>query len=287
MKAKQLAYLVNGTENFLKGFSIWNNNIPLCISKLRTEFVDEKWHFFHAPFEKKVSLDSKEVLKKLELLGKTGAYTYDLARYWTLRTLVEQPAILNALVLRYPHILIDEAQDVGNLHQIFLEILIEKGVQVSLIGDPYQGIFEFAGADGKFLENYGRRGNVKPLVLSENYRSIPAILEAANNLSARANTPMRECEHERHGAYFIEYDLEDKQAIITTFIKEVISSGLAIEKSAVLCRGTALVEELLDIKNDRGSGVMKGLVQAALLRDKHCDYLGSFKAAAHSSLNLL
>jgi superfamily I DNA/RNA helicase len=287
MEANQLAYLVNGTENFLKGFSIWHDNRPICISKLRSEFVDENWHFFHTPFEKKISLDSKEALKKLESLGKTGAYTYDLARYWALRTLVEQPAILTALARRYPHILIDEAQDVGNLHQIFLEILIEKGVQLSLIGDPNQGIFEFAGANGKFLETYGQRANVRSLVLSENYRSIPTILGAANNLFAQANTPKREREHERHGAYFLEYDPADKHAMVTSFIEEVASSGLAIEKSAILCRGTALVEELLDTQNDRGSGVMKGLVNAALLRDKHGDYLGSFRAAARSIVNLL
>lgn len=57
----------------------------------------------------------------------------------------------------YPHILIDESQDIGTMHQAILELLIKAGVQVSLIGDPSQSIDEFAGATGEFLRAYTER----------------------------------------------------------------------------------------------------------------------------------
>ena len=71
-------------------------------------------------------------------LAAVGAYTHSAGRYWVLRVLREEPFVLRALARRYPHVLVDEAQDIGPEHQAILELLIGAGSQVSLIGDPHQ-----------------------------------------------------------------------------------------------------------------------------------------------------
>jgi superfamily I DNA/RNA helicase len=43
--------------------------------------------------------------------------------------------------------LVDEAQDIGKEHQAILEMLVDVGSELSLIGDPNQGIYEFSGAN--------------------------------------------------------------------------------------------------------------------------------------------
>ncbi|MFT5716817.1 MAG: hypothetical protein ACI9T7_000995 [Oleiphilaceae bacterium] len=63
--------------------------------------------------------------------------------YWACKTLLDQKGILKAFVQRYPHIIVDEAQDIDALHSFLLEILIEAGVTVTLIGYPNQAIYEF------------------------------------------------------------------------------------------------------------------------------------------------
>lgn len=160
MGATQAAFLVMGGESFLNGFTFKTSTYPLSIAKMQVGVRAGAVYFYHAINEQTVEMDTAYAAGIVHRLGRTGAYTHNLGRYWCFRVLLEQPAVLRALARRYPHILIDESQDIGTLHQAILEQLIKAGTQVSLIGDPYQGIYEFAGANGKFLTQYGQRAGV-------------------------------------------------------------------------------------------------------------------------------
>lgn len=220
-------------------------------------------------------------------LAKIGAYTHNLGRYWCYRTLSAQPAVLRALVRRYPHILIDEAQDIGTLHQAILEQLINAGAQISLIGDPNQGIYEFAGANGKFLTEYGNRPEVNGFGLTRNYRSVPAILTLANHLSVRDDDAERLPPETPHGAYFIAYKNAEREQLITAFQAAVVAAGLKTEQSAVLCRGRDLADKLAGNDAPAGQGMVKIFAQAAILRDKRQDYLAAFQSVAAGIVGLL
>jgi len=220
-------------------------------------------------------------------LAQAGAYTHNLGRYWCYRTLLGQPGILRALVRRYPHILIDEAQDVGTLHQAILEQLIQAGVQISLIGDPNQGIYEFAGANGRFLTRYGQQPGVNSYGLTRNYRSVPAILALANKLSMRTDIADRPAPDTPHGAYFIAYKNAEREHIITAFHAAVVSASLKTDRAAVLCRGRDLADKLAGNDAPAGQGIVKIFAQAAILRDTRQDYLGAFKSVAAGIVGLL
>lgn len=220
-------------------------------------------------------------------LGAHGAYTHDLGRYWCHRTLTRQPGILRAMARRYPHILIDEAQDVGTVHQAIIEQLIAAGSQVSLIGDPNQGIYDFAGADGTFLKQYGQREGVTRLGLTRNYRSVPAILDLANRLSARADTAHRVAPETTHGAFFVPYRNADLDNLVTAFQAAVLGAGLKLERSAVLSRGRTTADKLSRSEGAPGQGIVKGFAQAAILRDRNKDYRGAFQLVVAGIMGLL
>lgn len=220
-------------------------------------------------------------------LGEIGAYTHDLGRYWCYRVLTEQPAILRAFSHRYPHILVDESQDIGTSHQAILELLIGAGTQVSLIGDPHQGIYGFAGADGNFLAQYGLRRDVKTYVLTRNYRSVPSILDIANNLSARTDMADRTAPETRHGVYFISYKTKEREQLVSAFHAEVQKAGLSLEHSAVLCRSRDKADQLAGRNAAVGQGIVKGFALAAIQRDKEFDYKGAFKTVAGCVASLL
>lgn len=220
-------------------------------------------------------------------LGAVGAYSHDLGRYWCYRTLVEQPAILHALVRRYPHILIDEAQDIGTVHQAIIELLMGAGCQVSLIGDPNQGIYEFAGADGSFLSQYGQRDGVTALALTRNYRSVPSVLDLANRLSTRTDTAERNAPETTHGAYFVPYRNADRANLVAAFRTAVLAADLRVERSAVLCRSREMADTLSGTEGAPGQGLVKNFAQAAILRDQHNDYMGALKLVAASIVGLL
>lgn len=220
-------------------------------------------------------------------LAEVGAYTHNLGRYWCYRALLAQPGVLRALVRRYPHILIDEAQDIGTLHQAILEQLIKAGAQISLIGDPHQGIYEFAGANGAFLTEYGQRLGVNGYVLTRNYRSVPEILTLANKLSIRTDIAERDAPDTPHGAYFIAYKNAEREQLITAFHAAVVSAGLKTESAAVLCRGRDLADKLAGNDAPAGQGIVKVFAQATILRDGQQDYLGAFKLVAAGIVGLL
>lgn len=220
-------------------------------------------------------------------LGALGAYTHDLGRYWCHCALARQPGILRALTRRYPHILIDEAQDVGTVHQAIIEQLIDAGSRVSLIGDPNQGIYEFAGANGAFLTRYGQREGINRLGLTRNYRSVPAVLDLANRLSTRADTAERVAPQTTHGTFFVPYRNADLENLVAAFQAAVLAADLKLERSAVLCRGRKMANKLAGNEGAPGQGTVKGLAQAAILRDRNKDYLGAFKLVAACIVGLL
>lgn len=287
MGAKQASFLVTGSESFLNGFTFKTSTYPLSIAKMQVGMRNGAIYFYHANNDKTAELDATYAAGIVHRLGRTGAYTHNLGRYWCYRVLLEQPAILRALARRYPHILIDESQDIGTLHQAILEQLIKVGTQISLIGDPHQGIYEFAGANGKFLTQYGQRAGVKGYVLTRNYRSVPAILTLANKLSARADTAKRQAPETPHGAFLVAYKNTEREQLITAFQAAVLAAGLKVERSAVLCRGRDLADKLAGNDAPSGQGIMKGFVQAAILRDKRQDYHGAFKSVTTCIVGLL
>jgi superfamily I DNA/RNA helicase len=295
MGCDQAPFLIAGTELFLQNrhFKFWAQPagrpaFPVSPTDLHRVVVNlqagqPKFHL--RPQNTLIPINNGAAVASR--LGALGAYTHDLGRYWCHCTLARQPGILRALARRYPHILIDEAQDVGTVHQAIIEQLIGAGSQVTLIGDPNQSIYEFAGANGNFLTQYGQRADVTQLGLTRNYRSVPAVLDLANCLSARADTPERAAPETTHGAFFVSYRNADLQNLVLSFQTAVLEAGLKLERSAVLCRGRTMANKLAGNQAAPGQGTVKGLAQAAILRDRHQDYRGAFKLVVAAIVGLL
>lgn len=295
MGCDRTPFLITGTEPFLQNrdFKFWaepagRQAFPVSPTDLHKVVVN--LHLGQPTYH----LRSQNALVPINngatvvsRLSALGGYTHDLGRYWCHRTLASQPGILRALACRYPHILIDEAQDVGTVHQAIIEQLIGAGSQVSLIGDPNQGIYEFAGANGAFLTQYGQRAGVTRLGLTRNYRSVPAVLDLANRLSTRADTAERAAPETKHGTFFVPYHNVDLENLVAAFQTAVLAADLKLERSAVLCRGRTMADKLAGNEGAPGQGAVKGFAQAAILRDRNRDYRRAFKLVVANIVGLL
>jgi hypothetical protein len=277
MGSPRSAFLLLGSEAFLEGFKVKASKYPREISTV--DFGVDAGKFTFACSSR---VDDREMLDAvyaegiIKRLGRTGGYTHNLGRYWCLRTLREQPYVLRALARRYPHLLIDEAQDIGTSHQAILEELIGAGVRVSLIGDPNQGIYQFAGADGGFLRSFGGRVGVTARSLTRNYRCVPKISDIANKLAGRDDSPDRAAPESTHGAFYVGYKNADREKLIAAFRAAVVSSQLSVERSAVLCRARELAETLSGNRTI-GQGAVRRFAKAAILRDQKKDFGRAFK----------
>lgn len=295
MGCNRTPFLVTGTEPFLqnKDFKFWvqpasGNAFPVQPAELHKVVVNiqaGRPTFQFRQYGALLPINNGPVVTAR--LGAVGAYTHDLGRYWCHRVLIEQSRLLQALARRYSHILVDESQDIGTLHQTILALLSVAGSQVSLIGDPHQGIYGFAGADGKFLTSYGQTQGVNSYGLTRNYRSVPAILALANSLSSRTDTADRPAPETQHGAFFIGYKNAEQEQLVSAFRTATVTAGLRLDRSAVICRGREQVNKLTGNDGAVGQGTVKGFAAAAIHRDKRQDYMSAFRAIADCIASLL
>ncbi|MHC2253162.1 superfamily I DNA/RNA helicase [Bradyrhizobium embrapense] len=277
MGAKRTPYLVQGHEPFLKGQTVFDGSRPHPTANLEIGIDGGNFKFSARFGYSSVSIHPSDAVKGINRLGATGAYTHSLGRFWAIKTLQEQPFVLRALSRRYPAILIDEAQDIGPVHQAILELLVKGGCQLSLIGDKNQGIYEFSGATGKFLADYGTRPGVQAHGLTINYRSVPAILQVANKLSGRTDTAERTAPSTLSGAFYVPYKKAEKSKLQGAFRSMVDAAGIDHRDAMILCRSADWVDEWRGGEQAQGQGAIKALVNATISRDKLNRYDDAFR----------
>lgn len=291
MGCSRAPYLVEGGEAFLKAFTVFDGNIPRPTAEIDIAWDGTKFNFFVG--RAATLLPATRAEAGLAKLASFGAYSHSAGRYWVLRILREKPFVLRALSRRYPHILVDEAQDVGPEHQAVLDLLIGAGSQVSLIGDPNQGIFDFARADGAFLRSYSAQSSVTARTLSVNYRSLPGIVDVANRLTGGSDTAARKSADQRNVAYYIPYRTDGRDNALASFRSLMGAAGLDVRKGVVLCRSSDLTAEWRGEMDGQGVGVVRYMAEAAISRDrrdfnrafeKACVGFSGLLAAKHGSL---
>lgn len=281
MGADRAAFLVNGSEPFLKGFTLprpaegWP---PVSVENIKVKVVGGRFVFYLEVYNKQIDLNRQAAVGLIERMAKTGAYTHDLGRYWCCRALRAEPRLLKALANRYPQILVDEAQDIGSVQQAILSAMAKAGSTVTLIGDPNQGIYDYAGADGLYL----RAHSAQPYPLSTNYRSIPEITAVAEAVCGVKGGTDRASRPPPFGAFAVPCDPDNYDLLIEQFRQAIAKCDLASDKSAVLCRANKLVETLLGESQHVGTGAVRRLAAASAARDNAGDVHRAFNLVAEA-----
>lgn len=295
MKCDRVPFLVEGREGFLAGFKVYDGKISRPTTDI--EVICSGAEFSYKIGRGAAALPAKWAEPALARLATVGAYSHSAGRYWVLRVLHKKPFVLRALARRYPHILVDEAQDIGPEHQAILQLLIDAGSQVSLIGDPHQGIYEFARADGVFLRDYGTRPGVSAHNLTVNYRSLPGIVSVANKLTQRTDIAKRAAAMDRTIVYYMPFKAAERDRALTSFRNLLGTAGINPAKGVVLCRSKPLTAEWAGELDGQGIGAVRCFADAVISRDQKknfhqafiqaCLGLSSLLAAKHRSLAAL
>lgn len=106
----------------------------------------------------------------------------DLIRL-ALLALKSDDAYLQRLRARWPYVLEDEAQDSSRLQEEIIRLLVGPQGNWVRVGDPNQAIYEtFTTASPEFLRNFLREPGVLARDLPDSGRSMPSIIELANEL---------------------------------------------------------------------------------------------------------
>ena len=121
---------------------------------------------------------SKDLYFRLQsTLRAYNAVSFDNLINLAIRLFEEHPEVLDRYQERYRYLMIDEYQDTNPAQFRLAELLAKKHNNLCVVGDDDQSIYGWRGAEVDHILHFKADKIVK---LEQNYRSTPAILEAAN-----------------------------------------------------------------------------------------------------------
>lgn len=138
------------------------------------------------PFEKTVA----ELYAEYEKARKAASgLDFDDLLIETVRLFKEAPDVREKWRDKFKHILIDEYQDTNAAQYAIIKSLVNDEHNICVVGDDWQSIYSWRGADFTNILNFERDfKGAKVVKLEQNYRSTGAILEAAQNVIAKNQT---------------------------------------------------------------------------------------------------
>lgn len=120
-----------------------------------------------------------------QILAQQDAYDFDDLLLAPLELLEASPALQNLYQRRWPFISVDEYQDTNPIQEQLLRLLLGPEQHLCVVGDDYQAIYSWRGAKVDHILHFQSQfPSCKTIYLTQNYRSTPQILAAANQVIA-------------------------------------------------------------------------------------------------------
>ena len=94
---------------------------------------------------------------------------------------LEKPEVFAAAHAKLRHLIVDESQDINPAQEALIERLAKPPVQLCVVGDDDQSIYQWRGSDVANIVSFKERyNNVASFKLLTNRRSRPTIIAQAN-----------------------------------------------------------------------------------------------------------
>ena len=203
-----------------------------------------------------------------------GAMDFDDLLVNGLRLLKELPRVRELLQEHFLHVMVDEYQDTNVIQAEFTDILAAKHRNLMVVGDDFQCIYTWRGAQYENIMRFPERWpGCQILKLERNYRSLSPILDVAN-------TVMKDVSHAfektlrparmQSGALprlYTMYDGTTQAQAIVQIVQKLAEGGKRLKDIAILYRShytsieiqMALARARLPFRITSGIGVFEQL----------------------------
>ncbi len=192
---------------------------------------DAKW-----PDEAKRSV----FLRFLQLQRKYYALDFNDLIYFTLFIFENYPEALEYWQSEFDYIQVDEVQDCSGTDWTLIDCLSAKCGNLFVVGDPDQAIYEWRGAKPNLFVDFKADTDI---ILDENYRSTPNILDVANSViknnqnrvkkDLRTNIPADAIAVHRHAQ-----NESEEGRWIASLISKMVRAGSQPSDFAILYRAS-------------------------------------------------
>lgn len=215
--------------------------VESAISRAKNDGVapDEYLATAYYPNQRNIALIYAEYEKERK---KAKAVDFDDLLVEVARLLNDKVEVRERWQGRFKHILIDEYQDTNRIQYEMLRLLVNKERNICVVGDDWQSIYSWRGADFTNILNFGRDfPGAKVIKLEENYRSTQNILDASQKVIMKNTQRSDKALFTRAGAgapVNIK-KLRDEQAEAQWVAGQIKQSGRPLADFAVLYRTNA------------------------------------------------
>jgi len=167
-------------------------------------------------------------------------------------TELERPDVAGAVHANLRHLIVDEYQDVNPAQERLIELLCGPQVELCVVGDDDQAIYQWRGSDVANIVHFADRyPNVASFEITENRRSRAGIVEAANAFAQtipdrlpKRMSPTRP----GHAGDLVVWAAEDELAEaghIAALVLDANEAGVSYRDMAVLVRSRAAYPKLI------------------------------------------
>ena len=205
------------------------------------ELIAARWQTKAAGFtpDEIKAVAEKYDARKREL----GAMDFDDLLVNGLRLLKEKDRVREMLQEHFLYVLVDEYQDTNGLQAEFTDILAAKHRNILAVGDDFQCIYTWRGAQiENIMEFPNRWEGCRVIKLERNYRSVPGVLDVANvvmrdapNQFEKTLRPFRGGQGEKPCVYKV-YDGKVQANEILKLVRQARETGYRYSDIAILYR---------------------------------------------------
>lgn len=197
-------------------------------------------------------------------LRQSNAMDFDDLLTETYRLLHEHEDIRQKYAQRFEYVLVDEYQDTNYAQEQIVQLLTKDNPHVCVVGDDYQSIYAFRGANvANILHFNSIYPSSKLFKLERNYRSTKNIVSAANSLMKHnrrqidKNVYSDNVDGDKMIVYETKSDKREASVVCAEIKRLVRSEGLHYKDIAILYRTNAqsrtFEEEMRKVEVDLGS----------------------------------
>ncbi len=162
------------------------------IGTVKSELKDISEYFESA--DKREQIFAEVFTRYERALIEQNAFDFDDLIEKPVRIMLADPKVKEHYQNIISQVLVDEYQDVNTTQYQLVKLLAEKHQNVSVVGDDFQSIYQFRGADMRNFLNFTRDWpNATIIKLEQNYRSTSNIISAASAVIAnnKVQTPKK------------------------------------------------------------------------------------------------
>lgn len=185
-------------------------------------------------------------VRYLRLQLKQFALDYDDLLYFTLYILQHFEDARKEWTEKLNYVMVDEVQDCTGDDWKLLHAVTQHHGNLFVVGDPDQAIYEWRGANPKIFVDFKAATDI---ILNENYRSTPDILDVANHIIDHNHNRVKKDLftlklNERQVVHLHAKSEKEEAERIASRIEEGIKEGMKYGEFAILYRSSFLSRQL-------------------------------------------